>query len=130
LFLYSAVVPVTFTETVQEVLAARVPPERLTLEDPATAVTVPPQVLFNAFGVAIHETRRQIVSKATPVSAMPVFGFVMLKVSEVEPFNGILAAPKALVIVGGIATVRLADAVLPVPPLVRSHIAGGVGVRA
>ena len=118
LFFTPAVVPVTFTETVQEALAARVPPERLTLEDPTTAVAVPPQVLFNAFGVAITRPAGRLSVKAMPVSAMPVFGFVMLKVSEVEPFNGMLAAPKALVIVGGVATVRLADAVLPVPPLV------------
>jgi len=45
---------------------------------------------------------------------MPVFGLVMLKVREVEPFNGMLAAPNAFVIVGGVATVRLAVAVLPV----------------
>src|SRR5580765_7715302 len=42
----------------------------------------------------------------------------MVKVSDVVPFSGILAAPKALVIDGGEATVRLAEAVLPVPPLV------------
>ena len=32
--------------------------------------------------------------------------------------NKMLAAPNALVIVGGVATVKLAEAVLPVPPLV------------
>src|SRR6266853_1318856 len=42
----------------------------------------------------------------------------MVKVSEVVPFSGMLAAPKAFVMVGGAATVRLAEAVLPVPPLV------------
>src|SRR5262245_13132467 len=42
----------------------------------------------------------------------------MLNVSEVVPFNGMLAAPKVLVIDGGLATVRFAVAVLPVPPLV------------
>src|SRR5436309_9108023 len=42
----------------------------------------------------------------------------MVKVSEVVPFSGMLAAPKALVMVGGVATVRFAEAVLPVPPLV------------
>ena len=52
----------------------------------------------------------------------------MVKVSEVVPFSGMLAAPKALVIVGGVATVKLAEAVLPVPPLVEVTAAGGVGV--
>jgi hypothetical protein len=42
----------------------------------------------------------------------------MLKVREVELFSRMLAAPKALVIVGAAATVKLADAVFPVPPLV------------
>ena len=39
-----------------------------------------------------------------------------------------LAAPKALVIDGGVATVKLAEAVLPVPPLVELTVAAGVGV--
>src|SRR6266853_736268 len=42
----------------------------------------------------------------------------MVKLSEVVPFSGMLAAPKAFVMVGGEATVRLADAVFPVPPFV------------
>jgi hypothetical protein len=42
----------------------------------------------------------------------------MVKVREVVPFSGIEAAPKALVMLGGEATVRFADAVFPVPPLV------------
>jgi hypothetical protein len=46
LFLIPADVPVTFTVTVQEPLAATVPPDRLTVLDPATAVVVPPHVLF------------------------------------------------------------------------------------
>jgi hypothetical protein len=36
----------------------------------------------------------------------------------VEPLVGIVGAPNALVMVAGAATVRLADAVFPVPPLV------------
>ena len=38
--------------------------------------------------------------------------------SVVVPFNGIVAAPNAFVIVGGLATDKLAVAVLPVPPFV------------
>jgi hypothetical protein len=56
--------------------------------------------------------------KAIPVSAKLVFGLVMVNVREVVPFNGICAAPKALVMDGGVATVKLAVAVLPVPPFV------------
>src|ERR1051326_5495236 len=42
----------------------------------------------------------------------------MVNVRLVVPFNGMLAAPKALAMDGGEATVKLAVAVLPVPPLV------------
>src|ERR1051326_7340805 len=42
----------------------------------------------------------------------------MVNVNEVVPFSGICAAPNTLVIVGGVATVKFAVAVLPVPPLV------------
>ena len=42
----------------------------------------------------------------------------MVKVSDVEPFNGMLAAPNALIATGGATTVMLAFEVLPVPPSV------------
>src|ERR1700761_1989882 len=49
-----AVVPVTFTENVQELLAAIVPPERLIVPEPAVAVIVPePQEPVTPFGVEI-----------------------------------------------------------------------------
>jgi len=111
-------VPCTFTETVQLALAARVPAERLMLPDPATAVAVPPQVLFKPLGVATTNPAGRLSVKAMPVRARLVLGFWIVNVSEVVPFNGMLAAPNTLVIEGGVATVKLADAVLPVPPLV------------
>ena len=117
LFFTPAVVPCTFTETVQEPLAATVPPDKLTVEDPATAVAVPPQVLVRAFGVATTNPAGKLSVNAT-VSGM-VLELVIVKLSEVVPFNGILAAPKNLRIVGGAAvTVMLAEAVPPVPPSV------------
>lgn len=118
LFLTPAVVPCTLTETVQLALAANVPPERLILPDPATAVVVPPQVLFKPLGVATTRPAGRLSVNATPVSARLVLGFWIVNVSEVVPFSGIAAAPNALVMVGGVATVRLAEAVLPVPPFV------------
>src|SRR6478736_6298987 len=118
LFFTPAVVPVTLTETVQLALAANVPAERLMLPDPATAVAVPPQVLFKPLGVATTNPAGRLSVKAMPVSARLVLGFWIVNVSEVVPFNGMLAAPNTLVIEGGVATVKLADAVLPVPPLV------------
>jgi hypothetical protein len=57
--------------------------------------------------------------KAIPVSdAAFAAGFVIVKLSEVFPFRGMLTAPKVLVIAGGAKTFKLAVAVLPVPPLV------------
>ena len=38
-----------------------------------------------------------------------------VKVRLVVPFSGIVAAPNALAMVGGLMTVRLADDVLPLP---------------
>jgi len=111
-------VPWTFTETVQLALAANVPPERLMLPEPATAVAVPPQVLFKALGVATTRPAGKLSVKAIPVRLRLVFGFWMVNVNEVVPFRGISAAPNTLVIEGGVATVKLAVAVLPVPPLV------------
>jgi hypothetical protein len=118
LFFTPGVVPWTFTETVQLALAASVPADKLTEPDPAAAVAVPPHVLFRLGVEATINPAGKLSVKAIPVSARLVFGFWMVNVSEVVPFSGICAAPKAFVIAGGVATVRLAEAVLPVPPLV------------
>ena len=119
LFFTPAVVPVTLTETVQLALDAIVPPDKLTDPDPATAVAVPPQVLLSPLGVATTSPAGKVSVNATPFSVTFVLGFWMLNVSEVVPFNGMLAAPKALVIDGGEATIRVAVLlVAPVPPLV------------
>lgn len=118
MFFTPAVVPCTFTETVQDAFAASVPADRLTLDEPAVAVAVPPHVLFSAFGVATTRPAGRLSVNAIPFNVTPVLGFVMVKVSEVVPFSGMLAAPNTFVIDGGAATVRFAVAVLPVPPLV------------
>jgi hypothetical protein len=91
-----AAVPVTLIENVQEPLAAIVPPLRLIVFVPAVAVIVPaPHVPVRPFGVEITRPAGSVSLKATPVSAVVVFGFVMVKLSEMEPFSGMLAAPKA-----------------------------------
>jgi hypothetical protein len=119
LFCCPADVPVTFTVNVQELLVAIVPPDKLIVFVPAAAVMVPaPQEPVNPFGVEMTSPAGSVSLKATPVSDTLVFGLLMVNVSEVVPFSGIAAAPNALVIVGGLATVRLAEAVFPVPPLV------------
>src|SRR6476661_5726639 len=80
LFFTPAVVPWTLTETVQLALAANVPAERLMLPDPATAVAVPPQVLFNPLGVATTKPAGKLSVNAMPLSATPVFGLLIVNV--------------------------------------------------
>jgi hypothetical protein len=76
LFLVPAVVPVTFTLNVQELLAAIVPPERLIVPEPATAVIVPePQVPVRPFGVATTSPAGSVSLKPTPVRAVVVLLF-------------------------------------------------------
>ena len=118
LFFTPGAVPVTFTATVHEPFAASVPPDKLTADDPAVAVAVPPQVLLSPLGVATASPAGRLSVKATPVSPRLMFGLVIKRVSVVLLLTGRVAAPKALLIVGGVATVRSAEAVLPVPPFV------------
>jgi hypothetical protein len=57
--------------------------------------------------------------KPIPVRVAPAFGLVMVKLKEVVPFRGMLAAPNVLLMVGAVtvaATVMVAVDVLPVPP--------------
>jgi hypothetical protein len=110
-------VPVTFTVNVQLLLVAIAPAEIETLPDPATAVTTPPQVLATPFGVATTIPAGSASVNATPASpTVFAVGFVIVNVSEVDPFNPMLAAPNTFAIEGGATTATLADAVPPVPP--------------
>ena len=118
LFCTPAAMPCTFTLTLQLAFAASVAPVRLIEPEPAAAVTVPVQVVTSPFGVATCKPAGRVSLNATPVSARLELGLLSVKVSEVFAFSRMLAAPKALVIVGGAATLRFAEAVLPVPPLV------------
>jgi len=114
-----AAMPVTLTENVQEALAAIVPPLRLMTFVPAVAVIVPaPHVPVRPFGVETTRPAGSVSLKPTPVSATVVLLFWIVKVKLVEPFSGIEAAPKALIMTGGATTVMEALEVLPVPPLV------------
>jgi hypothetical protein len=95
-------VPVTFNENEHELCADRVASERLTLFDPATAVTVPPpQLPVNAFGVATTCPDGRTSVNPIPLRDWLVFGFDKLKVRVVVPFKARLAAPNALAMVGG-----------------------------
>lgn len=76
-----------------EALAARVPADKTTDPDPPKAVAVPPHVLLR-FGVAaMTRPAGKLSVKAMPVRPRPVFGFAIVKVSDVIPFTGIVAAP-------------------------------------
>ncbi len=57
--------------------------------------------------------------KATPLrSAVAlVFGLLIVKVTVLVPFFGMLVGLNALLIVAGPTTVKFAEAVFPVPPL-------------
>src|SRR6478672_9869926 len=116
LFCVPAAMPVTFTEKVQELLAAIVPPLRLITLVPAVAVIVPPpQEPVRPFGVETTRPAGRVSLKPTPVSDVLVLLFWMVKVKLVEPFSGIEAAPNALIMTGGPVTVMDAFDVLPVP---------------
>src|SRR5450830_1388923 len=120
LFCVPSELPVTFTLKVQEALAASVAPVKLTAPDPAVAVIVLlPQVPVRPFGVEITRPAGNVSVKATPVNAVDRLGLLIVKLSEVDPFSGMLAAPKDFTIVGGTTappTVTLAEAVPPEPP--------------
>lgn len=110
---------VTLTLTVQVAFAASVDPLRLTDALPTAAVAVPPQVLTKPFGEAIFNPSGKLSVSAMPVSAT-VFpaGFVKVRVSTDLSPAAIVAGAKAFATTGGATTVRVAVAVLPVPPLV------------
>jgi hypothetical protein len=117
--LLPAVVPVTFTLIEHEPPDVRVPLLRLMLLLAAVAVTVPLQVSLSPLGVATTKPAGRVSLKLTPVRPNPALGLLRVKVKLVVPFSGMLAAPNALLIVGGLATVRVAVLLAtPVPPLV------------
>src|SRR5258708_1203112 len=117
LFFTPPVRPVTFTEKVQFAFDASVAPLSDMLPDPDTAmIAPPPQLPAKPFGVATTSPAGRLSVNPTPVSEVPLLGLLMVKLRETVELSGMLAAPKALIIVGGDATVRLAVAVLPVPP--------------
>src|SRR5713101_965372 len=123
LLLLPAVVPVTFTENVHDDPAAgdavSVPPAKLIVPLPAVAVIVPLPQEPVRFGVAATTTPAGKLSlKPTPLSALAVFGLVMVKLSVLLELNGTLVGLNALLMVGGATTVIEALAVLPVPPSV------------
>ena len=96
-------VPITFTTIVQVVPGVvMLPPDRLMVVVFAVAVTVPLQVLLTPGVAATCKPFVKVSLKAIPFSAAVLAaGFVIVKVSVVVPFSGMVAAPKALLMVGG-----------------------------
>src|SRR5258708_161175 len=119
LFFVPAVVPVTFTAKVQDVLRVRVARSRWMTFVRGVAFFSPRAPLpAGGWGVAPPGPAGRVSLKPMPVSEVVVLLFWMVKVSEVEPFSEMLAAPKALMMTGGATTVIEALEVLPVPPSV------------
>jgi len=119
LFLTPKVAPVTFTANVHCAPAARPAPERLTLEEPAVALTVPPpQAPVSPFGDAITTPVGRVPVNAIPFNVELMLGLWTLKLSALLVPTVIELGLKDCAITGGLITVMLAEAVLPVPPSV------------
>jgi hypothetical protein len=123
LFFTPAVIPCTFTDTVQLVFGATLAPESDTEDDPFGPVVVPEQVLFRFPGVAMTMPAGRLSVKATPVIVR--FWLLLLstvKVKLVVPFSGMVTAPNALTAREGLLTVRVSEEVLPLPASVESIV--------
>jgi len=81
----------TFTEIVQVANngfepGPNMPPTKLIDDEPAIAVTVPPQPLVRSLGEASTSPPGRLSVKETPVSDVFVFGLLIVKLNEVVPF--------------------------------------------
>lgn len=117
MFLVPTLVPITSTENEHELEAAKFKAVMPIVLLPALAVIVAVQLLLRWLGVATSKPAGNVSLADTFISVTVEFGFANVKVSEVVPLSGILAAPKLLAIVGatgGAITVR--PAVLLVAP--------------
>ncbi len=95
-------VPVTLTPKVHEADPASVAPVKLISAEPGVAAMLPPpQVPVSPFGVETTRPGGSVSRKPTPVKAADVLGLLMVNLSEVEPFSGMVAAPKPFAIDGG-----------------------------
>jgi hypothetical protein len=104
-------------------LGATVPPVSETLNEPATAVAVPPQVFAIPFGVATTIPVGRVSLKAKPVWATVLaVGFVIVKVNALVAFSPIDVGVNALLIEGGatieIEGVKVTVVVRPPPEMV------------
>lgn len=92
--------PATFTENVHKPFASKVAPDRYTVVV-VLLIVPPPQEPVKPLGVVTTRPEGKLSVNATPSSAVPLFGFVIVNVSGVMPANGITGAPNCLVMCGG-----------------------------
>src|SRR5450755_214494 len=100
LFFNPSVVPVTSTLIVHEPPAPREPPAKLIVSEPAAATTAPLQSPTSPFGAETARPGGNGSVKLMPLKVTSL-GLEMVKLSEVDPLSGMVAAPKALTIDGG-----------------------------
>jgi hypothetical protein len=112
LFFGPAVVPVTVTMKMQLPPAAIVPPVSVIVAGAVVVTVPPPQPLTEPFTTV--NPAGSVSVTVTPVSPTVEFGLVIVKLSMLVPFSGIVAASNDFMIVGGATTVI--GAVLLVPP--------------
>src|SRR4030095_8225042 len=86
-------------------------------DEPAIAVTVPPQPLLRSLGEATTSPAGRLSVNSIPVSDAFV-GLLTAKLNKVVPFCTTVFGWKSLLIVGGAITLRVDHAELPLPPLV------------
>jgi len=101
----------------------RSPPVNVMVDEPGFAVTVPSQLLLRLLGLAITKPAGKLSVNEIPVrvtsefgSVELLFGLLMVKLNRVIWFVVIVSGRKSLLMVGGKATPKVADAVPPVPP--------------
>ena len=75
----------------------------------------PPQAPAIPLGVEITNPAGNVSLNPMPLADVAEFALFTVKLSEVAPFNGTLAAPKALIRMGGATMVTEAFEVFPVP---------------
>src|SRR5262252_3744314 len=90
LFLTPAVVPVTVTVNVQFVLVPIAPPLSEIMFGAVVVSVPPPQTVELPVGTV--SPAGNVSVNATPVNAVVVFGFVIVKVRTLVPLRGIVAA--------------------------------------
>lgn len=108
----------TFTEMRQAEPGPNIPPASPIDDEPAAAVTVPPQPLVTSLGEATKSPAGRLSMKEIPVSDVFVFALLIVKLNKVVPPCTTVAGWKSLLIVGGATTLKLAEVELPFPPLV------------